>query len=82
MSDVTTLHKSACNLCSLNCGIEIEVNPTTREFIKITGDKDHPLSEGYICQKATRINYYQNHEQRLTSPLRKMEDGSSLRSER
>ncbi len=72
----TTLHKSACNLCSLNCGIEIEVNPATREFVKITGDKDHPLSQGYICQKATRINYYQNHKQRLTTPLRKKSDGT------
>ncbi len=72
----TTLHKSACNLCSLNCGIEIELNPETREFVKITGDKEHPLSQGYICQKATRINYYQNHKQRLTAPLKKQNDGS------
>ena len=75
MNSATTLHKSACNLCSLNCGIEIEVNPETREFVKITGDKDHPLSQGYICQKATRINYYQNHDQRLNSPLRKNASG-------
>ncbi len=73
---IHTHHKSACNLCSLNCGIEIELNPETREFVKITGDKDHPLSQGYICQKATRINYYQNHKQRLTSPLRKRIDGT------
>jgi len=71
----TTLHKSACILCSINCGINIEVDDETKEFVKITGDKDHPGSQGYICQKATRINYYQQQE-RLNSPLRKKEDGS------
>ena len=71
----TTTHKSACILCSLNCGIDIEVDHETKQFVKITGDKDHPSSQGYICQKATRLNYYQNQE-RLTSPLRKKEDGT------
>ena len=66
----TTIHKSACILCSVNCGIEIEVDHENKQFIKITGDKDHPTSQGYICQKATRLNYYQN-QPRLTSPLKK-----------
>ncbi len=71
----TTTHKSACILCSINCGINIEVDQKTRQFVKITGDKDHPTSKGYICQKATRLNYYQTQD-RLTSPLRKREDGT------
>ncbi|MEO1261603.1 MAG: molybdopterin-dependent oxidoreductase [Bacteroidota bacterium] len=70
-----TTHKSACILCSINCGIEIEADIEKREFIKIKGDKDHPLSQGYICQKATRLNYYQNQD-RLTAPLRKKADGT------
>lgn len=71
----TTTHKSACILCSVNCGINIEVDHEKRQFVKITGDKDHPSSQGYICQKATRLNYYMNQE-RLTSPLRRKGDGS------
>ena len=71
----TTTHKSACILCSVNCGINIEVDHETKQFVKITGDKDHPTSQGYICQKATRLNYYQQQE-RLTSPLRKKADGT------
>ncbi|MEM7369594.1 MAG: molybdopterin-dependent oxidoreductase [Bacteroidota bacterium] len=70
----TTTHKSACILCSLNCGIEIEVDQQG-QFVKISGDKDHPHSQGYICQKATRLNYYQ-HQARLTRPLKRQEDGS------
>ncbi|MBX2876043.1 MAG: molybdopterin-dependent oxidoreductase [Saprospiraceae bacterium] len=71
----TTVHKSACILCSINCGIDIEVDDATQKIVKITGDKDHPTSQGYICQKATRLNYYQDQE-RLTTPLRKREDGT------
>jgi len=71
----TTTHKTACILCSLNCGIEIEADQGTRQMTKISGDKDHPISKGYICQKATRLNYYMN-QPRLTSPLRKKADGS------
>ncbi len=71
----TTTHKSACILCSVNCGINIEVDHETKQFVKITGDKDHPTSQGYICQKATRLNYYQQQE-RLTAPLRKKADGT------
>ena len=71
----TTTHKSACILCSINCGINIEVDHETKQFVKITGDKDHPTSQGYICQKATRLNYYQQQE-RLKTPLRKKADGT------
>jgi anaerobic selenocysteine-containing dehydrogenase len=45
-------------------------------MLRIRGDKRHPVSEGYLCQKAQRLNYYQNHRDRLTSPLRRREDGS------
>ena len=65
---------TACILCSRNCGIEVEVRG--REMSRIRGDKKHPISEGYLCQKAQRLNYYQNHRDRLTSPLRRREDGS------
>ncbi|MDX2302830.1 MAG: molybdopterin-dependent oxidoreductase [Microscillaceae bacterium] len=67
-------HKSACILCSLNCGIEITLDEQGH-FHKILGDPDHPISQGYMCQKATRLNFYQ-HAPRLQSPLRKKSDGS------
>ncbi|HET9529862.1 MAG TPA: molybdopterin-dependent oxidoreductase, partial [Blastocatellia bacterium] len=67
-------HKTACILCSRNCGIEVEVRG--REISRVRGDRAHPVSEGYLCQKAQRLNYYQNHRDRITSPLRRREDGS------
>ena len=72
----TQTYSSACILCSLNCGLKIEVETSTGKFIKITGDKEHPISKGYVCQKALRLDYYQNNTDRLTNPLKKMTDGS------
>jgi len=69
-----TVNKTACILCSQNCGILVEQDKKGH-FGKIIGDDDHPISEGYLCQKATRLNYYQ-HQARLTAPLRKKADGN------
>ena len=33
-------HKTACILCSDNCGIEVRIEG--REIIRVRGDKDHP----------------------------------------
>lgn len=65
---------TACILCSRNCGIEVEVQDRTMK--RIRGDKAHPISAGYLCQKAQRLNFYQNHADRLTTPLRRKEDGT------
>lgn len=67
-------HQTACILCNMNCGILIEQDENG-QYGKIIGDKEHPVSEGYLCQKATRLNYYQN-QVRLTSPLKRQEDGT------
>lgn len=66
--------KTACILCSLNCGLEVLVEQG--EIRKVRGDKEHPVSAGYACQKPQRLNYYQNDCHRLTSPLRRRVDGT------
>ena len=67
-------HKTACVLCSANCGIEVRIDG--REITRVRGDKDHPASKGYTCEKGLRVNHYQNGRDRLSSPLKKMEDGT------
>ncbi len=68
--------KTACILCSENCGLEVQTEGN--KITKIRGDKAHPESRGYLCQKATRLDHYQNHEDRLTEPLARQEDGTYL----
>lgn len=67
-------HKTACNLCYVNCGIEVLVEEG--RIAKVRGDRDHPKSQGYLCNKAARIPFYAHHRDRLTSPLRRRDDGS------
>jgi anaerobic selenocysteine-containing dehydrogenase len=70
--------KTACILCSRNCGLEVET--TERHFVRIRGDEDHPVSKGYMCQKGARLGFYQDNADRLTHPLRRMPDGSYERT--
>src|SRR5690242_12215752 len=65
---------TACILCECNCGIVVQLDG--RNLAKIRGDKDHPASQGYTCNKALRLNHYQNNGNRLTSPMRRRPDGS------
>jgi len=71
-----TWKKTACILCSENCGLEVKVEGG--KLVKIRGDKEHPESKGYLCQKAARLDHYQNHLDRLSQPLAKQADGSFL----
>ena len=69
-------HSTACILCSLNCGVKVQLSEDGRSIARTRGDEDHPASRGYLCNKASRLNHYQNRSDRLTSPMRRREDGS------
>ena len=65
---------TACILCECNCGIVVQLEGRT--LAKIRGDKEHPASQGYTCNKALRLDHYQNNRSRLTSPMRRRPDSS------
>src|SRR5579871_6617424 len=65
--------KTACNICYVNCGVEVLVDDG--RITKVRGDRDNPKSQGYLCNKAARIPYYAHHRDRLTTPLRRRADG-------
>ena len=69
-------HSSACILCENNCGIKVQLGGQEgREIVRIRGDEDHPASQGYLCQKASGLNHYQNGRDRITQPLKRQADG-------
>ncbi len=69
----TDWQPSACVLCECNCGIEVQVEG--QRLARIRGDRSHPASQGYACEKAQRLDHYQSNRYRLTSPLRRRADG-------
>lgn len=64
---------TACILCACNCGIEVQVEGS--EITRVRGDRAHPGSKGYACEKAQRLPYYQG-AKRLTEPQRRLPDGT------
>ncbi len=72
-SDSVAWKKTACIICALNCGLEVQTEG--RRIIRIRADKAHPISHGYLCEKAQRMDYYQNGADRLSSPMRRRSDG-------
>ena len=71
-----TWHKTACVLCSSNCGLEVRLDGT--EITRVRGNKTHVGSKGYTCEKALRVNFYQNFQGRITTPLKRLPDGSHI----
>ncbi|MEM9562468.1 MAG: molybdopterin-dependent oxidoreductase [Actinomycetota bacterium] len=73
-SDEPIWYKTACVLCSCNCGVEVRLDD--RRITRVKGNKAHLASKGYTCEKALRIDHYQNGRDRLTTPLRRRPDGT------
>ncbi|HET6950341.1 MAG TPA: molybdopterin-dependent oxidoreductase [Acidimicrobiales bacterium] len=90
VTEASAWKQTACILCECNCGIEVRLGGDDgRRFARIRGDKAHPASEGYTCEKALRLDHYQNPGgvtvpaggvpalgERVTRPLRRRADGS------
>ena len=66
---------TACILCSLNCGVKVQLSEDGQSIARTKGDDAHPASKGYLCNKASRLNFYQNRADRLLSPMRRTPDG-------
>jgi anaerobic selenocysteine-containing dehydrogenase len=71
---VSHWHKTACNLCYVNCALEVQIDG--RAITRVRGDKDNPRTAGYLCQKPQRLTWYGDHDDRLTTPLRRRPDGT------
>lgn len=73
----TNWRPTACILCECNCGLEVELGGGDgRQLLRFRGDRRHPISRGYACEKPHRLNFYQNDPHRLTQPMRRRPDGS------
>jgi anaerobic selenocysteine-containing dehydrogenase len=72
-----TVEQTACILCSRNCGLKVDVEGG--RITAVHGDEAHPVSRGYLCQKAARLAFYQDNADRLEHPLRRQPDGSFVR---
>lgn len=80
MSDSTTSvtdplarHKVACGLCTANCGLVLTVEDN--QITGVRGDREHPVSRGYVCPKGAALGQIQSAPDRISTPLRRIRDG-------
>ena len=75
-ADKSSVHYRACNLCEAICGIEIRSRRQGQTAgLDIRGDKDDPLSRGYICPKAVALQDLHYDKDRLKYPVRRTPHG-------
>ncbi|SPD74670.1 Molybdopterin oxidoreductase [uncultured Desulfobacterium sp.] len=71
------IRRSYCGLCHPRCGTLLHLKDN--QVVKVTGDPDHPVTRGIICQRGHLMPDHIYHPQRLNYPLkRKGERGLGL----
>lgn len=72
--DNGNIKKGICGICNCFCGIELLVKDN--KIIQTKGDRDHPLTKGFICPKGGAIPEIVHSEERITKPLKKNIQGN------
>jgi len=67
-------HKSFCRFCHAICGIEVDVEDN--RAIAVRGDKQHVVSQGYLCVKGRALIDQHEHPDRLRGARRRLTDGT------
>ncbi|MDR7171875.1 anaerobic selenocysteine-containing dehydrogenase [Nocardia kruczakiae] len=68
----TRIVSRQCTLCEAHCGIRVTVEGD--RVVRIEGNPDDVLSEGYICPKATAMGALHHDPDRLRTPVRRVGD--------
>jgi len=59
--------RTICFECHSRCGVLLEVE--SEKIVGVKGDKNHPISHGYMCPKGMACMEIIYHPERLTKPL-------------
>ena len=68
------VERSYCRICTAMCGIVVEVEG--EQVVRVRGDRDHPVTHGYMCPKGRALPKMHHHQKRLEHPLLRV--GGSL----
>ncbi len=72
---LTQVHtvKAVCpHDCPDTCGIVVTVESATGRAVDLRGDKDHPFTRGFLCQKVNNYLDRVYHPDRLLHPLKRV----------
>src|SRR6478752_5626383 len=57
--------------CPDTCGMVVTVDSATGRAVDLRGDRDHPFTRGFLCQKVANYLDRVYHPDRLLHPLRR-----------
>jgi anaerobic selenocysteine-containing dehydrogenase len=63
---VTRTVRSFCRICQAHCGILVELDG--EQVVRVSGDPDHPLSQGYTCSKGRALGLAHHDPDGLRQP--------------
>lgn len=58
--------------CPDTCGMVVTVDPATGRAVDLRGDKDHPFTRGFLCQKVNNYLDRVYHPDRLLYPMKRV----------
>lgn len=64
------IRRSYCGLCHPRCGMLLHME--NGKVVKITGDPDHPISRGVLCERGRLMLDHIYHPDRLNHPLKRV----------
>ncbi|GAB6097567.1 molybdopterin-dependent oxidoreductase [Desulfatiferula olefinivorans] len=64
------IKKSYCGLCHPRCGTLLHIE--NGRIVKVTGDPDHPINRGVICERGRLMPDHVHHPDRLNHPLKRV----------
>lgn len=74
MLDNTYKKAAICGICKSLCGIEVTIE--NNKVIAVEGDKNNPLTKGYICPRGKALPEIMYSKERLSQPMKKDADGN------
>lgn len=63
------IKKSYCGLCHPRCGTLLHIE--NGRIVKVTGDPDHPVTRGVICERGRLMPDHVHHPGRLNHPMKR-----------
>ena len=73
--------KTTCRLCLVRCGMVVETDKAGK-VKRITGDRSHPLSKGYLCVKGNSSLDFALSPKRIIYPMKRLGERGSGRWQR
>jgi formate dehydrogenase len=71
--------KTFCRICEAHCGLVVDVTPEGG-IAGLRPDKNHPISQGFVCAKGLRFLDVADHPDRVLFPLIRNADGNLERA--